>query len=433
MPVLTSPDIAVKFKEKWLSLHPEDRDSFGGLGNLDDSLTNLQWLQNFSILTAQPERHSTSGHRHSPNMHPTDTESPSSPPEGDTAASGVPQTLGNHITSSATANASSGDYHQQATRHVYHHHVIRPSEEIDYKTNHRVKPPYSYATLICMAMRASKKTKITLSAIYNWITENFCYYRHAEPSWQNSIRHNLSLNKCFMKVARTKDEPGKGGFWKIDPQYADMFVDGVFKRRRTHVATHTAPQRRQGKTAPQHGRRRKHTSQKWVTGTPLLTPQPEGSEASEGVLDWTSGFEDIVSCSSSSGNFEDLDINMALNALGCGAEISLQGHPLGAGGRWCSGGGTLGAEPACEYSEVSDSVGEHLCLQQGVAQTHPPSHPLQYKELTSFPQKQPHPWEESREELQPIALATDQSFGCYEGFFTETVPWEGAWGLTCDL
>ena len=52
------------------------------------------------------------------------------------------------------------------------------------------------------------------------------------PRAQNSIRHNLSLNKCFIKVPREKDEPGKGGFWRIDPQYAERLLSGAFKKRR---------------------------------------------------------------------------------------------------------------------------------------------------------------------------------------------------------
>jgi hypothetical protein len=42
----------------------------------------------------------------------------------------------------------------------------------------------------------------------------------------------LSLNKCFVKIARTKEEPGKGGFWKLDPSYADSLIDGVFRKRK---------------------------------------------------------------------------------------------------------------------------------------------------------------------------------------------------------
>ncbi|KAG9330183.1 hypothetical protein JZ751_026997 [Albula glossodonta] len=197
MPVLTCPEIATKFKEKWMMLRPEDQDNINGSMNLDDSLTSLQWLQDFSILSANLERPPSSGcppqHFYHKHLHPRGTDSPASPPAGDTASTGMPQSLGNPITSSSTsANTSGTSYmHSQAVSYGHHRQISAPSqppEEIDYKTNHHVKPPYSYATLICMAMQASNQTKITLSAIYNWITENFCYYRHAEPSWQDKIR-----------------------------------------------------------------------------------------------------------------------------------------------------------------------------------------------------------------------------------------------------
>ncbi|XP_053860573.1 forkhead box protein J1-like [Vidua macroura] len=101
--------------------------------------------------------------------------------------------------------------------------------DTDYGSNAHVKPPYSYATLICMALEASEQPKLTLAAICKWISDNFCYYRRAHRSWQSSIRHNLCINKCFVKVPRKKGEPGRGAFWKLHPQHAEWLKSSTLQ------------------------------------------------------------------------------------------------------------------------------------------------------------------------------------------------------------
>lgn len=164
--------------ESWLRLSgagaAEEAGPEGGLEEpdaLDDSLTSLQWLQEFSILNAKaptlpPAGTDPHGYHQVPG-----SAAPGSPLAADPACLGQPHTPGKPTSSCTSGSSPSG---LQAP----------PRDDVDYATNPSVKPPYSYATLICMAMQASKATKITLSAIYKWITDNFCYFRHADPTWQ---------------------------------------------------------------------------------------------------------------------------------------------------------------------------------------------------------------------------------------------------------
>ena len=94
------------------------------------------------------------------------------------------------------------------------------------------KPSYSYVALIAMAILSSPSKKLLLADIYSYIEERFVYFRHQDQSWRNSIRHNLSLNDCFVKTKRS--ENGKGSYWTIHPDNLQDFARGDYRQCKPH-------------------------------------------------------------------------------------------------------------------------------------------------------------------------------------------------------
>ncbi|XP_026542245.1 forkhead box protein E3-like [Notechis scutatus] len=98
-------------------------------------------------------------------------------------------------------------------------------------TGEATKPPYSYMALIAMAIEASPGRRLPLRSIYQYIAGRFPYYRLGQRSWQNSVRHNLSLHECFVKLPRVGG-PRKGSDWTLDPAFRSTFEPGKYRRRR---------------------------------------------------------------------------------------------------------------------------------------------------------------------------------------------------------
>ncbi|KAK6176259.1 hypothetical protein SNE40_014572 [Patella caerulea] len=189
-------NLAKRLLKNWFTKNPLDSFNTGSY-DIDDSLTGLRWLQNLDVSIIKK---------------PTDLPIVS---ENIPAVTEVKSNI-------------------QVERVIVQPPVIKssfPIENKNYKNNSCIKPPYSYATLISMAINETKEKKINISSIYKWITDNFSYYKMADSHWKNSIRHNLSLNKRFEKVSRLPNESSKGGYWKINPEFDDVTRANLPKKR----------------------------------------------------------------------------------------------------------------------------------------------------------------------------------------------------------
>ncbi|KAI7848211.1 fork head domain-containing protein [Circinella umbellata] len=102
----------------------------------------------------------------------------------------------------------------------------------------RRRPPFSCSSLISQAISTSETGQMTLQDIYKWILNKYpSLYNEEDTGWQNTIRHNLSLNKCFKKIPKSGSNRGKGGYWTLDSKYIeDEGLNNINKKNQRRVS-----------------------------------------------------------------------------------------------------------------------------------------------------------------------------------------------------
>ncbi|XP_033755807.1 uncharacterized protein LOC117338557 [Pecten maximus] len=93
------------------------------------------------------------------------------------------------------------------------------------------KPPYSYAGMIIVAIMTSPNRMLSLSQIHEYLRNMFDFFQQPYMGWKDSVRHNLSHCKCFVKGGKTPD--GRNNLWTVD---MSEVTPSLFRRQQTAIA-----------------------------------------------------------------------------------------------------------------------------------------------------------------------------------------------------
>lgn len=161
----------------------------------DDDLTSLTWLHDKNLLKSVPEL----------------------PKQEFVDGNASDSTLSN-------CSASSSSSHKTSSQCI----SVIPRVSYDPQVHVNSKPPFSFSCLIFMAIEDSDDKALPVKDIYVWILNHFPYYRNAPTGWKNSVRHNLSLNKCFKKVDKSPNL-GKGSLWMVEQRFRPCLIQALQK------------------------------------------------------------------------------------------------------------------------------------------------------------------------------------------------------------
>lgn len=192
-------------------------------GQMTDSMMKKQPLMSrFKTAAQKPMMDPTYGNYSKENMHPTLYPAPQ-PPFNINLESYYQKVPGRRTLLEAAPIKEARPAAKKTTARL-DDSALPPHDSFPPIVDDGQKPGHSYAQLIGMSILRAPNRRLTLSQIYKWISDNYSFYNANDAGWQNSIRHNLSLNKAFIKQERPKDDPGKGNYWSIEPGMEHQFM-----------------------------------------------------------------------------------------------------------------------------------------------------------------------------------------------------------------
>ncbi|XP_011870399.1 PREDICTED: uncharacterized protein LOC105563419 isoform X2 [Vollenhovia emeryi] len=172
----------------------------------DQENGNLSWLLDFkldSFIEATDDRSATGLIAATKNNYCGNKNKPNGRSHGSNYANDVKRGHGSHENPSM--------YRQDSNQATYPANGIDSRNFSSASSNGPKKPPFTYTELIEHALQ--ERGELTVSAIYQWISEHFPYYKSNDDRWKNSVRHNLSINPHFRKGSKAPH--GAGHLWAI--------------------------------------------------------------------------------------------------------------------------------------------------------------------------------------------------------------------------
>eukprot|EP01135_Chromosphaera_perkinsii_P007809 Nk52_evm1s1020 gene=Nk52_evmTU1s1020 len=174
---------------------------------------------------------------------------------------GMPRT-DKSTTRKSSRKASTGSKSSRSTRkkRITSNKQASSPRVFEHDGNSASKPNKSFVAMISQVIMQSNEGALTVNDIYEGIKANYSYYATTtNMAWKNSVRHNLSLNSCFLrKVPDGKDPKAvKGAKWSLTKEGATIFSKFCFEenpnttRRRSRNAIQAAVQELQDRNSRQ--------------------------------------------------------------------------------------------------------------------------------------------------------------------------------------